>query len=76
MEPESKLLKPVSSKLIEWIGPVVSPGDFPTFDISYETGETKYLNKNLDAKEDLKSYLKYFPKAPDRGIIEQAIREI
>ena len=33
-------------------------------------------NKNLDAKEDLKSYLKYFPKAPDRGIIEQAIREI
>lgn len=34
------------------------------------------LNKNSDAKEDLKSYLKYFPKAPDRGIIEQAIREI
>ena len=33
-------------------------------------------NKNSDAKEDLKSYLKYFPKAPDRGIIEQAIREI
>ena len=34
------------------------------------------LDKNSDAKEDLKSYLKYFPKAPDRGIIEQAIREI
>ena len=34
------------------------------------------LNKNSDAKEDLKSYLQYFPKAPDRGIIEQAIREI
>ena len=34
------------------------------------------LNKNSDAKEDLKSYLKYFPKAPDRGLIEQAIREI
>ena len=34
------------------------------------------LNKNSDAKEDLKSYLKYFPKAHDRGIIEQAIREI
>jgi tetratricopeptide (TPR) repeat protein len=34
------------------------------------------LNKNSDAKEDLKLYLKYFPKAPDRGIIEQAIREI
>ena len=34
------------------------------------------LNKNSNAKEDLKSYLKYFPKAPDRGIIEQAIREI
>ncbi len=34
------------------------------------------LNKNSYAKEDLKSYLKYFPKAPDRGIIEQAIREI
>ncbi len=34
------------------------------------------LNKNSDAKKDLKSYLKYFPKAHDRGIIEQAIREI
>ena len=33
-------------------------------------------NKNSDAKEDLKTYLKYFPKAPDRGIIEQAIREL
>ncbi len=33
-------------------------------------------NKNSDAKEDLKNYLKYFPKAPDRGIIEQAIREL
>jgi tetratricopeptide (TPR) repeat protein len=34
------------------------------------------LDKNSDAKKDLESYLKYFPKAPDRGIIEQAIREI
>ncbi len=33
-------------------------------------------NKNSDAKEDLKSYLKYFPQASDRGIIEQAIREL
>lgn len=33
-------------------------------------------NKNNDAKEDLKNYLKFFPKAPDRGIIEQAIREL
>ena len=33
-------------------------------------------NKNLDAKNDLKSYLKYFPQAKDRGIIEQAIREL
>jgi len=33
-------------------------------------------NKNSDAKDDLKAYLKYFPKAPDRGIIEQAIREL
>ncbi len=33
-------------------------------------------NKNSDAKEDLKSYLKYFPRASDRGIIEQAIREL
>jgi tetratricopeptide (TPR) repeat protein len=33
-------------------------------------------NKNFDAKEDLKSYLKYFPQASDRGIIEQAIREL
>jgi tetratricopeptide (TPR) repeat protein len=33
-------------------------------------------NKNSDAKDDLKSYLKYYPKAPDRGIIEQAIREL
>ncbi len=33
-------------------------------------------NKNSDAKDDLKNYLKYFPKAPDRGVIEQAIREL
>ena len=33
-------------------------------------------NKDSDAKDDLKNYLKYFPKAPDRGVIEQAIREM
>ncbi|MBS1268725.1 MAG: Photosystem I assembly protein Ycf3 [Nitrosopumilus sp.] len=33
-------------------------------------------NKNSDAKDDLKKYLKYFPKASDRGLIEQAIREL
>ena len=33
-------------------------------------------NKNSAAKDDLKNYLKYYPKAPDRGIIEQAIREL
>ena len=33
-------------------------------------------NKNSDAKDDLKNYLKYFPQAKDRGIIEQAIREL
>jgi tetratricopeptide (TPR) repeat protein len=33
-------------------------------------------NKNSAAKDDLKSYLKYYPKATDRGIIEQAIREL
>ena len=32
--------------------------------------------KNSDAKEDLKNYLKFSPKAEDRGIIEQAIREL
>ena len=34
------------------------------------------LNKNPEAKKDLQTYLKLFPKAPDRGIIEQAIREL
>lgn len=34
------------------------------------------LKKNSDAKEDLKNYLKFSPKAEDRGIIEQAIREL
>jgi len=33
-------------------------------------------NKNSQAKEDLKNYLKFYPKAQDRGIIEQAIREL
>ena len=33
-------------------------------------------NKNSAAKDDLKNYLKYYSKAPDRGIIEQAIREL
>ncbi len=31
---------------------------------------------NSGAKEDLKNYLKFSPKAGDRGIIEQAIREL
>ena len=33
-------------------------------------------NKNSEAKEDLRNYLKFFPSAQDRGIIEQAIREL
>ena len=33
-------------------------------------------NKNSGAKDDLKNYLKYYPKAPDRGVIDQAIREL
>ena len=32
--------------------------------------------KNSEAKEDLKNYLKFSPRAEDRGIIEQAIREL
>ena len=31
---------------------------------------------NAEAKDDLKTYLKLLPKAPDRGVIEQAIREL
>jgi len=31
---------------------------------------------NLEAKEDLKNYLKLAPNAEDRGLIEQAIREL
>ncbi len=34
------------------------------------------LNKNSGAIDDLKTYLKLFPRATDRGIIEQAIREL
>ena len=33
-------------------------------------------DKKSDAKKDLELYLKYFPKAADRAIIEQAIREL
>ena len=33
-------------------------------------------NRNAEAKEDLKNYLKHHPRAPDRGVIEQAIREL
>ena len=32
--------------------------------------------KNLGAKDDLKNYLKLTPKAEDRGVIEQVIREL
>ncbi len=34
------------------------------------------LGKIQEAKDDLKNYLKLSPKAADRGIIEQAIREL
>ena len=33
-------------------------------------------NKNSEARDDLEDYLKYYPKAPDRGVIEQAIKEL
>ena len=33
-------------------------------------------NNNSGAKDDLKDYLRYYPRAPDRGVIEQAIREL
>lgn len=33
-------------------------------------------NNNPGAKDDLKDYLRYYPRAPDRGVIEQAIREL
>ncbi len=33
-------------------------------------------NRNAEAKDDLKNYLKHHPRAPDRGVIEQAIREL
>ena len=32
--------------------------------------------KSSETKEDLKTYLKLYPKATDRGVIEQAIREL
>ncbi|MCI4433823.1 MAG: tetratricopeptide repeat protein [Nitrosopumilus sp.] len=32
--------------------------------------------KNSEAKDDLKNYLKLYPKAKDRGMIEKAIREL
>lgn len=32
--------------------------------------------RGSEAKEDLKTYLKLYPKATDRGVIEQAIREL
>lgn len=32
--------------------------------------------QNYEARNDLKTYLELFPKAKDRGIIEQAIREL
>ena len=34
------------------------------------------LGKNSEVKEDLQTYLKLFPKAQDRGVIEQAIRQL
>ena len=33
-------------------------------------------NNSSGAKDDLKTYLKYYPRAYDRGVIEQAIREL
>ena len=34
------------------------------------------LGRDQEAKADLKLYLKHFPRAPDRGVIERAIREL
>ena len=34
------------------------------------------LGRGPGARDDLQSYLRYFPRAPDRGAIERAIREL
>ena len=43
MDPESKLLTPVSDSLTRWIGPKVSPEEFPNFEIAYMGNKTEYL---------------------------------
>ena len=53
MDPESKLLTPVSDSLTRWIGPKVSPEEFPNFEIAYMGNKTEYLNIFLDAESAL-----------------------
>lgn len=53
MNPLSTHLIPISESLTHWIGPEVSPNDFPRFEISYKNGNTEYLDTRLDAEADL-----------------------
>jgi sugar/nucleoside kinase (ribokinase family) len=46
--PES--LEPVAGYLTEWLGPVISPEQLPSFEISYRGGRTEYLKASLDAE--------------------------
>jgi sugar/nucleoside kinase (ribokinase family) len=42
-------MQPVADRLVEWLGPPVSPDQLPGFEISYGDGKTDYLNISLGA---------------------------
>jgi sugar/nucleoside kinase (ribokinase family) len=46
-------LKPIAARLLEWLGPDISPEKMLKFEISYRGGKTEYLNMSLDAVEKL-----------------------
>lgn len=52
-DPCPECLRPVAERLVEWLGPVITPGQMLQFEISYRGGKTEYLKASLDAERAL-----------------------
>lgn len=51
--PVPKTLQPVADRLSTWLGPLVTPGELPHFEIAHQGGETTYLKASFGAELDL-----------------------
>lgn len=56
-EPCPEYLVPVAGRLVDWLGPAVTPDQLAHFEISHRGGETDYLQSSFGAEADLSPML-------------------